>query len=243
MRRPNGYIISETGNVAAIVTGTARPSKNPKTGPMLQIWILRMDINPIVAVKMGLDSEICLTCPQGPGAKNAGRNRSCYVRTGDAPLAVWKAYKAGRYPHLTLDAIPSVFSGKSVRFGAYGEPVLIPFPVVRAIAAVAANWTGYTHAWRNRLFGAYRAYFMASCDTRQDRQDATDAGWRYFGIGPVIDKAREVICPAVSGKTSCDKCGLCKGSALRAKSVTIPPHGAGARFALQIWDSQATVNA
>src|ERR1044072_7826307 len=88
-----------------------------------------------------------------------GKQRTCYVNVGQAPLRIWRSYNEGSYPKLTDF---SVFEGRRIRFGSYGDPVFIPFDVLKAIAHHSAGWTGYTHQWRNPLFAAYREFIMAS---------------------------------------------------------------------------------
>src|SRR5678815_3837756 len=49
--------------IVAIVTGLgARKSKNGKTGPMAQVFILRADMAPTDAVKLAKDDAICGGC-------------------------------------------------------------------------------------------------------------------------------------------------------------------------------------
>jgi len=45
--------------IVAVLTGVGRPSRNPKTGPMVQLWIMRSDVEPHVAVKSGADASVC----------------------------------------------------------------------------------------------------------------------------------------------------------------------------------------
>src|SRR5580693_8814233 len=93
--RPNGYIIHEDSQIVIIATAFARKSSNPKTGDMIQVWILARDVNPLQALKTGEDIVVCLDCKH---RGNGGKNRTCYVRVANAPLGVWKAYQRGMYP-------------------------------------------------------------------------------------------------------------------------------------------------
>lgn len=90
--------------------------------------------------------------------KHGSRPDRCYVQMR-APNSIWQAYKRGRYARL-VDL--SLLRGRKIRFGAYGDPIHIPFPIVKAIASVADNYTGYTHQWANPMYRAYSAFFMAS---------------------------------------------------------------------------------
>jgi hypothetical protein len=52
--------------IVAIATGLAEPSSNPKTGPMVQTWILRADSSPQEAQRTGADASVCGDCPLRP---------------------------------------------------------------------------------------------------------------------------------------------------------------------------------
>lgn len=223
--RVNSYVVYENDRIVVIATGFTRRSKNSKTGNAIQTWILDKTIDPLRAVKTGKDDAICFDCPFSGG-------NGCYVQVKNAPLNVWKSYHRGNYPRL-IDL--SLFKGRIVRFGSYGEPVLIPLPIVRAIAHSAAGWLGYTHQWRNPLFQSYREFFMASTSDA-DYGNARAQGWRTFSVSDG-DQYGAILCPAskeAGHKTVCEDCGLCSGTSRqtasgvrsnRAKSIFIPAHG------------------
>ena len=48
--------------IIVLATGIDTPSKNQKTGPMVQTYILRKDISPSEAVRSGADYSICGNC-------------------------------------------------------------------------------------------------------------------------------------------------------------------------------------
>ena len=224
--KPNGYIMHEDAYRVIIATGFTRKSRNAKTGEMIQVWILAKKQNPVQAVETGHDKVNCGNCPLR-GYK--GQERSCYVNVGQAPLAVWKAWKRGSYPK--ADGV-EMFRGRAVRFGAYGDPVHIPLPLAKSIAAVASTWTGYTHQWRNPLFAGWSRLVMASVETEADADTAAWKGWRTFRVSKTPPRANEVTCPSAStnGRVQCIKCGLCKGGSVRARSICIQPHGKGAAY-------------
>ena len=68
--KPLGLILWQgpsefTGDpVALIATGFRRPSRNDKTGPMIQTWILRRDIHPIQAINKCAQTEAGTRGPQ-----------------------------------------------------------------------------------------------------------------------------------------------------------------------------------
>lgn len=222
----NGYVIFETAFLVAIATGFKRRSANVKTGSMIQIWILNRNLHPVVAQQLGKDKVVCGDCPLRPVNAEVGEAR-CYVETGKAPAAVWRAYRAGRYPKMeTTD----VFVGRAVRFGAYGDPSKLPLSLLSDIAGKASRWTGYTHQWRNPLYRAYSRFLMASADDIEAQIEATRSGWRTFRVAPAGSDARlidEISCPAskeAGEKTTCVRCGLCAGNSKPAKNIVIQAH-------------------
>lgn len=221
--KPSGYTLYETDRRVAIITGTSQPSKNIKTGRMLQVYILPRKLNPLEAIKTGADKVVCGDCPLRP--QNRGE---CYVRVEQAPNSIWKKFQRGGYPFLTDY---SVLKGERIRFGAYGDPFYVPLIVWGQLARVAAGFTGYTHQWRNPLARGLMPYVMASCDTAEDQIIATSMGWRTFRTkrpeNPLF--VDEIVCPAAaeSGhKATCEKCLLCCGTSKgRLKNITINAHG------------------
>ena len=234
--RVTGYLLLETESVVIIATVKSR---NRKIGNMVQIWILNRTESPLQSIKSGSDANVCLDCPLR-GFK--GKKRICYVDIGRAPSQIWAKYQRGGYPLLAESEYARVFGGRAVRFGAYGEPVLIPLPMVSTIASLAKKRTGYTHQWRKPEFQAYRAFLMASCDSPADYARAHDMGWRTFrgrAAGePML--AGEISCPAsdeAGKRTQCDRCGLCDGSRGASdarKNIVILIHGIGAKNFVRI---------
>jgi hypothetical protein len=228
----NGYLLHETDAYAVIAT---LESENEKTGNMIQLWILVRDENPASALRKGKNHIVCFDCKhQGT---NGFKDRTCYVNLGQGPRAVWKAYSEGKYPYLPIERYPEVFTNRAVRFGAYGEPVLVPLPIVCAIVAIADGWTGYTHQWRKPEYSEYRAYIMASCDSMAEREHAKADGWRVFRArtedSPVL--SGEIMCPAaeeMGKRTQCVRCKLCSGANGvndPRKDITIIVHGSGSK--------------
>jgi hypothetical protein len=223
MDKPNGYLIWESALAVAIATGFERVSENRKTGEMIQIWLLTKHTHPVEAAQSGKDSAVCFSCPMRPSLGGG-----CYVNLGQAPAAIWRTYQAGGYP-----AMPSVdvFTGRMVRFGAYGDPTLIPLKLMRAIAAVSSGWTGYTHRWEIPLLAGYADFLMASADDVDCQIRARAAGWRTFRVAPAGSAFRlsdEISCPAskeAGVRVQCVQCRLCAGNAKRgAKSIVIQQH-------------------
>jgi len=210
----SGVILFESDTIVAIATGISKPSANDKTGAMVQIWILPIDINPVEAVKSGQDGLVCGDCPLKSG-------NGCYVNIGQAPLAIWKAYKRGAYPRWN----GSPFA-RPVRLGAYGDLCQLPSDVALSlVSASPRGFTCYTHGWRTRPDMA--AYAMASVETDAQAARAHVMGFRTFRTGD--SKSGDVLCPATSGRIKCENCLLCNGNAGGNKpSIYIPAHGATA---------------
>jgi hypothetical protein len=224
MTTPKGYHLhAGTINGHAYDVIATLKSKNVKTGNMAQVWILLRDTNPVAAVKSGIDAAtICRACPFASG-------QGCYVQVANAPLSIFRAMQRGNYPHLAPAQYASIFAGRMVRFGAYGDPSLIPLAIIKRIAASAEGWTGYTHYWSHMTAStrrAYGRYLMASTETTAGYCQATAAGLRCFHVSPV-KPAGAIECLSTSSGMSCADCRLCAGtSRIGARSVWIAPHGA-----------------
>ena len=149
---------------------------------------------------------------------------SCYVKTFQAPLSVYKKYKRGGYPKLDLNA----FKDKYIRFGAYGDPAAVPVFIWEALANQASKFTGYTHQWKScdlRL----QKYCMASTDNQVEYFQAKTAGWRSFRVRLETDNLlpHEIICPAspeAGHKLTCSQCTACNGGNKRS-NIAIIVHG------------------
>ena len=217
----NGFLLHEDTHRVVIATGFETPSDNRKTGDMLQIWILVKAVDPVEAIKQGLDRLICGNCVhRGDGT---GADRSCYVNVGQAPLGIWRAWKAGNYaPLRSLEG----FVGRKVRFGAYGDPTHLPLPLALAIAGVSSGWTGYTHQWRKPNLQPWKTLLMASVDSIAELVIARSMGWSTFRVGSEAQPS-ESLCASEAIGTPCAVCLLCAGNRGGLESVHIPPHGKG----------------
>jgi hypothetical protein len=175
-------------------------TSNRKTGNMVQIWFLLENVNPVDAVKRGIDaSTICRECPFAAGG-------GCYVNVGQAPLAIWKAYHRGAYGDLIPAHYSNAFAGRKIRFGAYGNPTLLPLAMVKAIASVSSGWTGYFHDWKsNPLAHGYSAFFMASTETENSLKLASALGFRTFHVSPV-KPAESLECLSETRNLECSQC-------------------------------------
>lgn len=226
-------------------------SNNEKTGNLIQTWIIRSDIHPQEAIDTGADSAVCGNCPLrgriAPASERShkgeiatetvNKGRGCYVIVGQAPAAVYKAFKAGKYPVLSKTEHRRKFIGRGLRYGSYGDPVAIPMADWKLLAALCTGKAapGYTHQWRNTRFKAWSKKLMASTHTEADCVEAAAMGWRTFRTIIKLEEktGTEIVCPAskeADYKATCETCGACngrKGMEDVRRSIVIVAHGSG----------------
>lgn len=217
--------------IVAIITGHDRPSKNPKTGTMAQLWILGKTDRPYQAVLDGTDRSVCGNCPLR-GDVALEQPRACYVRVMQAPTAVYKRFLSGGYQTATPVEANAILKAKrySLRLGAYGDPAALPLSVIRELAS-GIKTTGYTHAWLQSR--EYQPWIMASVDTASDQAKATRLGWRTFRTRTTNEplQSGEISCPAsaeAGHRTTCADCVLCGGANVQARNISIIAHGSAA---------------
>ena len=222
-----------------IVVTAVISSRNRKTGNMMQTYIMRADINPLEANKIGEDYAICGNCPHrgiptdSPKRKLALK-RTCYVNLGQGPLHVWKALQRNYYPEIKDHAaIAALGRGRKVRLGTYGDPAAVPSYIWESLLSEAAGHTAYSHQANAPTAAFVPTIMMQSVDNLIEARAAWELGRRTFrvakGVSDIV-QGQEILCPAsaeAGHRTTCFDCGLCKGSQIRAKSIVIPVHGAG----------------
>lgn len=219
----------EDREVVVIMTGLLTPSKNTKTGDVVQVWALPADVKDLLAaVRRGDEGAACGDCRHRPSKQG-----SCYVNLAWAPLAIFGAWERGRYARTDQMSARHELIGRTVRFGAWGEMAAAPFHVFGDLLPGLAGWQGFTHAWRDLRASAW-GFLMASVDTRAEALEAQAEGWRTFRVRPAYDKspllARERPCPAsreMGFLLDCKRCGQCNGSLEhpRRPNRTILAHG------------------
>lgn len=221
-------------------------SSNRKTGGMLQTYIIRSDIAPIEANRIGADYSICGDCHlrgKADPTKETGLalERGCYVNLGQGATIVYKTFKKGGYPQITPLELIRYGLDQNIRCGTYGDPLAVPYWVWNDLLHKASNWTGYTHQYNaiktvgEKLTASN--FCMISADTLTEAQKHWRAGRRTFRTvinTSAIDPAYEIICPATKEggeRTTCENCNLCKGSTIGAKNIAAVVHGSGAKHA------------
>ena len=208
-----GKSLIDHKRIMVIATGVfENKSLNGKTGEMIQTYILRRDIDPMLARRMGGDKSICGYCKH--------REKStCYVNLCHGPIKIYEAYQDNRYRDY-VDSDIQYFKDRSIRIGSYGDPAVIPFEIWDNICKIAKSQTGYTHLWKTcdqRL----KNYCMASVDSIQgymnEFEEAQKMSWRTFRIRESYNnelRENEIVCPAskeIKVKTTCEKCNMCNG--------------------------------
>jgi hypothetical protein len=209
-------------------------SGNSKTGSVVQVWIIPFAWIERGKEAMNDDTAVCMDC-----VHSIGNGKSCYVRKGYSNVGLMskvkklhKDYVSGALEVMPIDKLAenekSRCRGKFVRFGSYGEPVLLGEDNVRAIASKARGFAGYTHQWYMDNNQWASEFFMASVETEALMLKAHGKGWRTFRVRKRDEPiGREVSCPAskeMGRLVTCDVCGLCSGNKSKAKSVTIIKH-------------------
>jgi len=214
---PKGMVLHETDDIVAIAT---KDSNNEKTDNMVQVWILLRNMSPTEGIKSGEDKKICFDCRH----REEG---TCYVNAGQAPQQVWKSYKRGLYPDLDYVVLNKMIKGREIRFGAYGEPILIPINLVKFMVEGSKGYTGYSHQWHRLEYQGYKDFYMASAEDTSDVMQAYMMGWRTFRVAPSDDTYlldSEVTCPNLTHGVKCKTCLLCDGAGTH-KSIVVPVHG------------------
>ncbi len=209
--------------------GLKSGSNNAKTGNMIQSYIMPEDW--VKKKRVGSDKSVCGDC-----VHSQSEDGDCYVRHGSAQMGLYATtksrpgalYKELEELRFLMDLAPRI-SGRAVRFGTYGEPVLMGENVVRTIATLAKTHTGYTHQWRKDEYQWAKEFFMASVDSEEEAKEAQAMGWRTFRVrdakAPIMPG--ETTCPAskeAGHKTVCAKCSLCSGTQVKAKNIVIINH-------------------
>jgi len=227
--KPSGYVLYKGASLLdgqpIVVIATVGESENDKTGAMVQTWILVDNgIAPHISVKHGDDVSVCGDCKHRPSLGG-----SCYVRTYQAPYAVYTAYLRGRYPMADTATIENIGRDRMVRLGSYGDPAAAPAQTWFDLVRYAYGHTGYSHQWQHA--SELKSLVMASCDTPEERNWAQAQGWRTFTVRLKTDPLapRESVCPAsheAGKKLTCSTCGACNGANGRKGSIAIQAHGA-----------------
>ena len=226
-----------------IVVLASLGSKNEKTGPMIQTWIVRADMSPVEARSVEADRTVCGDCP-----RRHALGGDCYVLIHNAPQSAWSAWWRHGSPEGDVTAaalaIASDADRYGIRMGAYGDPAAVPWQVwerlfveVAHVTGRRPNHTGYSHQWARAMAPLQsewcRRNLMASVDSPTEASLARASGWRYFlamspGSGDVPPRTIECLSVREASSVTCQECGICDGSQGRPLrvSVCLLEHGA-----------------
>ena len=211
-------------------------STNKKTGNMAQTYIIRSDIDPLLASKTGADYSICGNCkhrgtPTDDPNRKQAINRTCYVKLFQGVLAVYKSFMKGNYKVVNHHKdIQSLGENQVIRLGTYGDPSAVPSYIWDSLLSKAKKHTGYTHQSKIASADVRADQCMMSADSYEESKQFWSKGFRTFRVlqkNEVLDSKNEVLCPAskeAGKRTTCEQCVLCSGSNINAKSVAIYQH-------------------
>ncbi len=210
----SGKSLLDGERIAVIATGIFTKTENKKTGDMIQTYIIRRDMHPMLARRLGEDKSICGDCKHK-------EQSTCYVNLCHGPIGVFHALVDGSYREWQ-DSDIDLFRNRYFRIGSYGDPAAVPYEVWERICGAAAGFTGYTHQWDNKKIDPrLKNICMASVDSivgyMKEYHKARALGWRTFRIRENLDNTlmdNEFVCPAskeAGQLTTCQKCNACCG--------------------------------
>lgn len=201
------------------------PSKNRKTGWMIQIYILVKSVSPVEAVKLGLDASVCGNC-----SMRWNEGGGCYV----LPIWITPTWKKGlEAPRITPTELAKLANkyNTPIRQGAWGDPAFVPMDVWEELENAVSNKKGssYTHQWE-WVSPEYAKFSMASVENLKQKADAQAKGYRTYRI---VDDESEIVederlCLNSSRGIQCRECGECGGNRSKAshrqKNIVIVRH-------------------
>lgn len=178
-----------------------------------------------------LDKNNCLDCKFSYN-QNSGKSGGCYTHKGTQKLGIGSMLRAlsKRVDSIKkfseedfktfLDKMDK-FKVDLVRFGAYGEPVLLSLDIIESLTKRAKRYTGYTHQWVNPKNKLKAKFFMASVHNVFEQSLAQSLDFRTFRTNKLKDiNTKEIMCPA-NKTVSCTDCGACNGFNNKAKQKSI----------------------
>lgn len=215
----DGPSLFDGARILLLVANVDAPSMNPKTGPMVQTYILRHDQTPAEALASRADASICGNCihrGQDPSS------RSCYVNMVRGPNRVFAAERSPKFD-------PRQLAFRHLRLGTYGDPAAIPFSIWGRLVRYSAGWTGYTHAWKT-CDPRFKRLCMASVESIDEMRQAHALGWRTYRVipktAPLEKLDNETHCPAQSSGAMCIGCLACAGTSRQQNNIVAHAHGA-----------------
>jgi len=203
----------------------AKISQNSKIGIGYIVQTYHFSIDQVKNLDLKQDEKNCLDCPLS--YSNGG---GCYTHKGMQLMglkSMLKRLNKNEFKPFNNDMLKAFIVNVSntypvdlVRFGAYGEAVLMGSPVINQLAKLGKT-TGYTHQYNKSGFNWSNKRFMASVHNEEQAKQAKKLGFRSFIVKTKeIEIENGVNCPASKESEknlSCIKCGLCSGMAKGSK--------------------------
>jgi hypothetical protein len=224
--------VYKTGNTIHVLN--AKISQNSKIGIGYILQTYHFSIEQIRNNDITQDSKSCLDCPLSYN-KNNGKSGGCYTHKGMQLMGLKSmirslnkkidSIKEFSQPEFMffINNVKNTHSIDLVRFGAYGEPILLSLYVTGVLSSLSKKTTGYTHQWNKPKYNEYNKFFMASTHTDAERIDSKAKGFRSFFVASKelnLTVTNAVNCPASkesSKNLTCIACGLCNGSKTNIK--------------------------
>ena len=210
----------------------AKVSQNSKIGIGYILQTYHFSIDQILKNDFTDDKENCLNCPFSYNMNN-GKSGGCYTHKGMQLMGLKSMQRSlSRNFEDILDfnilefekfinKVKNTYPVDLVRFGAYGEPVLLPLNVIESLAELGKKTTGYTHQYAKKEYNKYNSFFMASTHSEEEKSNAKKLGFRSFFVSKEkISTKNAINCPASKESKknlSCIKCGLCNGNKTKIK--------------------------
>ena len=204
----------------------AKVSTNSKIGVGYIIQTYHFDVEQIKSNDITLDNGSCLDCPLSYN-QNQGKSGGCYTHKGNQLMGLKSMIRSLNKKFDTIEefrqsdfdkfinTVKNTYPIDLVRFGAYGEPILLSLSIVDILTSLSKKTTGYTHQWDKKEYNEYKQFFMASTHDEQTTNQAKKLGFRSFIVAESeISSSKAVNCPASKEskkQSSCIKCGLCNG--------------------------------
>ena len=231
MKRFNSAVIWEGispydgAEIMVLAVAIKDPSRNIKTGWMVQIYILVKNVPPVEAVRLGLDASVCGDC-----VMRWNKGGGCYV----IPLHFSRMWKKGvEAPRITPTELARLANkyNTPIRQGAYGDPAFVPMYVWEELENAVSNKKGasYTHQWES-VSPEYARFSMASVENLKQKADAQALGFRTYRMVDDVSEIQkdERLCLNSSRGIQCRDCGECGGNRSKAshrqKNIVIVRH-------------------
>lgn len=217
----SGYVVwrgKSPVDGAPIVGLLISNSSNAKTGNMSQLYIINESIKPSEAVTTGADVSICGMCPMRHYSGGA-----CYVMPYQL-AATYNKLQRGGYPDINWADAVTLFKGRKLRLGAYGDPAMLPFELVQSLVSIFDGHTGYTHQWYAPWYDErFNNLLQLSTDKNSSRKAAKMyPNAKQFIVVPEGYKTVQPECPSDRFGINCIDCMTCDGSKTH---VQITAHG------------------